>query len=276
MFYRSYKIFTLIFILTFSFSFAQRRDLVPLKTEPDNLDVKLFRAINNNRCRLLNTIIPISDKSILFTATLIPVTLFTVSRVNNNYYDENSSALLTLSEGLSIGITYGLKNIVKRKRPFENLSNVHYDGNKFLLDYYSFPSGHSAISFSIATSLTLRYPDKPVLITGVYLYSTLISFGRIYLGVHYPSDVLAGMIIGSGSAAIIHSLRKEIIKGKNNLFREQNRDDSNQKSVSVPLLFISMIAGDVVNYVIGKSMGNNLKVGFDLVGKNNVKLNLNF
>lgn len=253
------KFLLILFLIFTSGIFAQRRDLLP--PDPDNADVRVFRSINNLQCGFLNTVVPATDKSILFTSTLVPAVLFTVSRSNNNYYDENTAVLTALSEGLSAGITFGLKNIIKRGRPFTSLKDVHYDKSRFLLDRYSFPSGHSAMSFSMATSLTLRYPDKPVLISGVFLYSTVVSLGRIYLGVHYPSDVLAGMLVGSGSAALVYSMRKEIIKGKNSLFRESGRVDGNQKTVSTGLILTSFIISDAVNYFIDKI---NLKRNFDI------------
>lgn len=278
MFYRSCNIFFIIFLVFTSSLQAQRRDLLPVKPDPDNIDVKLFRTINNHQCGFLNTVIPVTDKSVLFTSTLVPATLFGVSRANDNYYDENSSILLALSEGLSAGITFGLKNIVMRERPFAVLQNANYDRSRFLLDKYSFPSGHSAMSFAMATSLTLRYPDKPVLISGLYLYSTIISFGRIYLGVHYPSDVLAGMLIGSGSAVIVYSLRKEIINVKNDLFREKGREDVNKKSISTPLILLSLIGTDIINYFISNGkISNPANIGFDLNGySNKVKFEYNF
>lgn len=280
MFFRNYKIFFILFLLSISSLNAQRRDLLPIKPDTDKIDVKIFRAINNSQCGFLNTVIPVTDKSILFTSILVPATLFGVSRGNNNFYDENSSMLLALSEGVSAGIVFGMKNIFRRERPYKTLSNVYYNNSKFLLDKYSFPSGHSSMSFAMATSLTLRYPDKPILITGLYLYSTVISLGRIYLGVHYPSDVLAGMLIGSGSAAIVHFLRKEIIEGKNNLFREKGRADVNQKSVSTTLVFTSFIATDILSYFSGQTKSkilNSGNVGFDLRGYDNrIKVNYNF
>jgi membrane-associated phospholipid phosphatase len=270
------KILLIIFLIFASSLQAQRRDLV--SPEPDNIDVKIFRAINNSQSGFLNTVVPVTDKSILFTSTLVPATLFAVSRAKNNYYDENSSVLLILTEGLSAGITFGIKNIFRRERPFAILSNVHYNKSKFLLDRYSFPSGHSAMTFSMATSLTLRYPDKPVLISGLFLYSTVVSLGRIYLGVHYPSDVLAGMLIGSGSAAIIYSLRKEIIKGKNNLFNESGRVDANQKTVSGTLILTSFIASDVLNFILGGIRSKFIeksKLGVDLRGYEN-RINVSY
>lgn len=267
------KLLTILFLIFTTSLFAQRRDLI--KSDPDNIDIKLFRSINNLQCGFLSTVIPVTDKSLIFTSTLVPAGIFAISRSNKNFYDENSAVLLGLSEGLSAGITYGLKTIIRRKRPFETLQNVHYNRNKFLLDKYSFPSGHTSMSFSAATSLTLRYPDKPVLIAGAYLYSTVIAFGRIYQGVHYPTDVLAGVIIGSGSAALVYSLRKEIIKGKNNLFRESGREDINSKSVSGTLILTTFILSDAVNYISERILqpGKKSRITFDLRGNES---NFNF
>lgn len=277
MFYKKYRIFLLIFLILVSSLQAQRRDLQQIHSDPDNIDVKIFRSINNSRCDFLDGVTSVTDKSILFTSVLTPAIIFGVSRANNNHYDENSAVLLSLSEVLSSGLTIGLKNIVRRERPYRTLSNVNYDNSKFLLDRYSFPSGHSATSFAMATSLTLRYPDKPILISGVYLYSTIISLGRIYLGVHYPSDVLAGMLIGSGSAVLIHSLRKEIIEAKNNIFREKGREDVNQKSISTSFVLISLVATDVVNYFTGNLLFKHARIGFDIKGfENNVNINISF
>jgi len=268
------KSFLIIFLIFTSGLFAQRRDLV--KSDPDNLDVKIFRSINNLQCGFLNTVIPVTDKSTVFTSTLVPAGLFAYSRSEKNYYDENSAVLTALSEGLSAGITFGMKNIFKRDRPFTTLSNVHYNKSRFLLDRYSFPSGHTAVTFSMATSLSLRYPEKPVLISGVYLYSTVIALGRIYLGVHYPTDVLTGMLVGSGSAALVYSLRKEIIKGKNSLFREAGREDLNQKTVSAGFLITAFVISDIANHVIEKYISKN-RLNIELNGfENRIKLSCNF
>jgi undecaprenyl-diphosphatase len=293
MYFRSLKIFAIIFLLFTSSVNAQRRDLLLTNTDSNNLkakkiqanndcqdgflykiDVKIFRAINNNQGRFLNLIIPFSSESMIYTTSLIPITMLLVSRNNNNYH-ENSSVLLAFSEGLSVGITFAIKSIKKRERPNNTLSAVHIDSCNIPSDRYSFPSGHTSMTFSLATSLTLRYPDKPILITGLYLYSTVVSLGRIYLGVHYPSDVLAGMLIGSGSAALVHAFRKDLIKLKNNILCEKGREDVNQKSISASLIFTSFIASDILNLVLGKFNNkilnpNNIK--FDLRGyENNVK-----
>lgn len=255
------KIFIILLVY---FSFAVN---IPAQTPADTslgLDEKIFHLINSSRTPLLDKVVSVTDKSILFASVLTPPALFTISRINKHYYDENSAVLLGTSEVLSYGITYALKRIFNRTRPFGHIPDVkHSEKDNFAIDNYSFPSGHSTMAFAYATSLSLRYNDKPFLISGLYLYAAVVSVGRVYLGVHYPSDVLGGMIVGAGTAAIVHSLRKDIIKLKNNIFREQNRPDSNSKDIISPLVLLSFVSTDLINnFIFGK--------------KDSVKFDLNF
>lgn len=220
------------------------------KTKEGNIDLKLFRVINNGRNGFSDAVIPLTDKSVLPISVLLPTSILSISRINENYYDENSGVLLLLSELTSIGITFGTKQILRRERPFFTHKNVYHSKYNSPTDRYSFPSGHTATSFSIATSLTLRYPDKPIIIALSYLYAAVTGYGRIYLGVHYPSDILGGMLIGSGSAALIYSIRKEIINFKNNLFHESNKRDSNIQELSAPVILGLTLGIDIINNLI--------------------------
>ena len=67
---------------------------------------------------------------------------------------------------------------------------------------FSFPSGHATVSFACATTLALAVPR---LTWPLFALATLISFSRVYVGVHYPFDVLAGAALG---IAIAIALRK--------------------------------------------------------------------
>ncbi len=259
-----YLIIPILFILTLCQSTLSQgfRD-IGIDTsisEPQNIDVSLFRTINNARNGFSNTVIPVSDKSVLPVSLVLPVGLAGLSRANKNYYDENSAVLLGLSEITSTLLTAGIKYTLKRDRPYVNLKNVYLNKDNSPTDRYSFPSGHTAMAFSIATLLTLRYPDKPAIIAGSFLYAGLIGYGRIYLGVHYPSDVLGGMLIGAGSAALIYSLRMEIIKGKNSLFNEKNRPDSNDETLSAPAILGLTIGADVLNQLIGHIAGKKVLI----------------
>lgn len=98
-------------------------------------------------------------------------------------------------------ITVGLKVGIKRDRPFVTYPD---DVQKHsVAGSYSFPSGHTSMAFAAATSISLEYP-KWYIIAPAYLWASSVGFSRMYLGVHYPSDVLVGAIIGTGSSFLIH------------------------------------------------------------------------
>lgn len=93
-----------------------------------------------------------------------------------------------------VAITCNLitKNLVARTRPYEVVEGLtRLIGEQ--VDY-SFPSGHTAISFGSAVALFF-YLDRRIGI-GLMALATLIAWTRLYLGVHYPTDVLGGMAFG--------------------------------------------------------------------------------
>ncbi len=106
---------------------------------------------------------------------------------------------VALSDQLSSGF---LKPLVGRVRPCNALP---LDEIRLLVRQskaFSFPSSHAANAFSMATVLLWRYPRHGVLI---FVIALLIGYSRIYVGVHYPLDVLAGAALGflCGKLAIL-------------------------------------------------------------------------
>ena len=71
----------------------------------------------------------------------------------------------------------------------------------------SFPSGHTSTAFCTATSVALRY-RKWYFVAPSYLFATSVAWARMYQGVHYPSDVFAGAVIGAGSAWAGYKIQK--------------------------------------------------------------------
>lgn len=103
-------------------------------------------------------------------------------------------------------IVHSLKKILSRERPYKILEQLNTFGIK--LKDYSFPSGHTAASFSIATTLALNVPRLSII---VFFVAMAIGISRIYLGVHYPTDVAAGIVIGLSVAIILHLFFLETI-----------------------------------------------------------------
>ncbi len=96
---------------------------------------------------------------------------------------------------VELSLYYALKKNIKRPRPFARIQGIPY-----LIvppDEFSFPSGHTAAAFLMATLVSMAFPFLTV---PALFWAMLVGFSRVYLGVHYPTDVLAGMGLGVLSA----------------------------------------------------------------------------
>lgn len=104
-----------------------------------------------------------------------------------------------------------MKPIIKRPRPFET-----FGFKDLLIDEplgSSFPSGHTSSSFASATSIYL-FDTKLGLFA--FLISTLIAFSRMYHYVHYPTDIIGGIILGLVSGVLSKKIRDGIEKRNSN------------------------------------------------------------
>jgi len=88
-------------------------------------------------------------------------------------------------------ITHGIKRLFGRKRPFELLANVNLSVC-VPKDIYSFPSGHTTAAVTLALILGMW---MPMLYTPFLFLALLCGISRVYLGVHYPTDVIIGAFI---------------------------------------------------------------------------------
>lgn len=110
-----------------------------------------------------------------------------------------------------------LKYAVAEPRPFMTLPNAELLVPK--IASYSFPSSHTASSFAAATVIGLKYRFKirkrsQLLIYPLIAFAGIIAFSRIYIGVHYPLDVLVGAIIGVICALTVLKYENQILNNK--------------------------------------------------------------
>ena len=106
-------------------------------------------------------------------------------------------------------LTAGIKSAVRRSRPYVAgvVDRVDID-NAFVstadLDAdMSFPSGHATATSGFFATIAARFA-RPLVIAACALFTLLVMTSRVYLGVHYPSDVLTGLLIGTGIALLWH------------------------------------------------------------------------
>ena len=151
------------------------------------------------------------SQAISYTTTItafgVPITMATIAIINNDDELLKDALFTSAALGLNSVLTYSIKHAVKRERPY-----IAYTTDFERLDEYSgsspsFPSGHTSLAFATATSLSLKFP-KWYVIAPSYLWAGYVGYSRMNLGVHYPSDVLAGAVLGAGSAFVTYKINE--------------------------------------------------------------------
>lgn len=146
----------------------------------------------------------------------LPLYVFFIAFMLMNFGKKGAFLLLAL--GLTVGTadftsSKIIKPLVKRYRPCRN--EVLKDHVKLLVPCgvgFSFPSSHASNHFAIACFLTLALPllSRRLLI-GLWLWAASIALGQVYVGVHYPSDIMFGAFLGCGIAYIGAKIYKKVL-----------------------------------------------------------------
>ena len=173
-----------------------------------NTDINILRNINVNRNTSLDPAFKGITNSALPISVATPLVIYSVGLIKKDSTIKNQALFIGETFLVSAFITTALKYSIKRERPF----NTYPDIEKVTAaPGYSFPSGHTSTAFATATSLSMEYP-KWYIIAPSFAWASAVGYSRMHLGVHYPSDVVAGAIVGSGSAYISYKLNKWINK----------------------------------------------------------------
>jgi len=101
-----------------------------------------------------------------------------------------------------------IKDFVMRLRPSHVISGLHFynqGGENYMGGLYGFPSNHAANAASFAFYMMLLFRNKFIYFF-LSVYVLLICYSRVYLGVHYPSDVLGGIVVGIVTGSVAHKV----------------------------------------------------------------------
>ncbi|MFM7023162.1 MAG: phosphatase PAP2 family protein [Flavobacteriales bacterium] len=172
------------------------------KTFSQNWDIDLLREINVNRNTKLDGTFTFITNSVTPVTISTPLLVTGIGLIKKDSLFTRKGLYIGASILVGGGITTVLKHSINRTRPFYDYPEIQKLASA---GSPSFPSGHTSEAFSVATSLSLAFP-KWYVIAPSFLWAGAMGYSRMHLGVHYPSDVLAGALIGAGSAYACHHL----------------------------------------------------------------------
>ncbi|WP_164126164.1 phosphatase PAP2 family protein [Sphingobacterium luzhongxinii] len=170
----------------------------------ENFDITTLRNIARTRSDTKSHMFRAISDANNYVNIGVPIGLFAVGAINGDKTMRQNALYIGTSTAITAVVNYGIKQLFKRKRPFRKYNNFVAVTQP---SGYAFPSGHTSSAFSTAVSLSGVYP-KWYVIAPALVWSSSVAYSRMYLGVHYPSDIAAGALLGSGLATGVHLIRK--------------------------------------------------------------------
>lgn len=197
-----------------------------------DLDAYLFYVVNHGLVNsLFDYLMPfITNRSFIL---LIPVVIWVFVR------DVKKALLATVLSALSLMYSdwavHILKDLIERPRPFTVLEDARVLVGKGRA--FSMPSGHAASAFAVVLPFIILFDGatRPILILG----ALTVAFSRVYVGVHYPFDVLIGAFVGIFSAILLITA-----------YRWSNRKYSEGSFFSIMILILVLISVFRLYYII--------------------------
>lgn len=153
-----------------------------------DLDISIFRFLNGGlQSPMMDTLMLLVNTvgGGVFILLLAAAIVFFGGKRN-----KVSGILIMAGFTVTYQVSHYLKELIARPRPFVALEGVN---TLIRVEDFSFPSTHAAISFMVAYILSIYFRKYSFI---AYAVALLVSFSRIYEGVHYPADVLGGAVLG--------------------------------------------------------------------------------
>lgn len=178
-----------------------------------HFDINVLKPINKHETVFKNKYLELNASSVSAVSIGIPAGIAVAGFITHNKQLQKDALYMGGGYIVSALITQSVKRIVNRQRPFETYAFIIKRDDES--GGLSFPSGHTSAAFATATSVAVRY-RKWYFVVPAYTFAASVAWARMYQGVHYPSDVFAGAIVGAGSAWLSYKAQKKwFVKRKN-------------------------------------------------------------
>lgn len=173
-----------------------------------DLDTQLFLFLNSMHTDFFDVIMYWFSNKVIWIPLYLYFFFLAFKKVGNRVWLVAISValLIVLSDQLSV---HAFKEVFLRYRPCHNeliknqvhLLNGHCGGT------YGFVSSHAANTFALAMFLSLFFKDH-IKNFGIFIFiwASLVSYSRIYSGVHYPADIAVGAILGMGLGVVVFKM----------------------------------------------------------------------
>lgn len=166
------------------------------------IDITLLKTIDLHRFQLLDHLFMLITNTAKPIVVLAVIVLFTTGIIKSNDKIKLTAIQMVGSLIVTTIIVLALKHFINRPRPYITYPLIWHvtadnDG--------SFPSGHTSVCFAIAAILSLNYRKRYIIIP-FFVWAVLVAYSRLYLGLHYPSDVAAGAVIGMIASWMVYKI----------------------------------------------------------------------
>ncbi len=172
-------------------------------------DVRVLRTVNGWNGGFTRSVFSAVSGSAPYLSVGVPVAMAVCAWAKHDDRLWSDALYVGTSVAGALTLTYGMKHLAGRERPYERYPHLIHAYSRE--DSPSFPSGHTAMAFSLAAALSIKYP-KWYVIAPSALWACSVGLSRLNEGVHYPSDVLAGAALGVGFAVLNVYVNRELNK----------------------------------------------------------------
>lgn len=184
----------------------------------ESIDIEIFKMLNAHYNAYFDQFMWLVSSRLAW----IPMCFALLWVIFRNNWRNGVAALIfiaitiTLCDQIASGI---IKHAVERLRPSrtEELMSIVHTVNGYIGGKYGFVSSHAANSFGVAMLLSLLIKDK-VFTWLMFAWALILSYSRIYLGVHFPGDILGGFVVGFVVVAVLYKIYRKLLTTKARLY----------------------------------------------------------